>query len=181
MNKRYYKLIDDKTVFYKGESIVLDNARICNPTEEQLLEAGWQVYVEPPTPAPTPEQLLEEARQNKLNEIEEYNNSSEVNSFTVNNFETWIPVELRAVFKTSLDSYIALDMPTMTKIWEGTEYTTSPQNWLQMYYRVEVYANKCQLVTDRHKIAVNAMDNIEDIEAFDITSDYPEKLVFVIE
>lgn len=178
MNKRYYKLIDNKTVFYKGESIVLNDARICNPTEEQLLEAGWMIYVEPPVPEPTSAELLQQAKDSKIDEIEEYNNSTNVNSFMVNGYETWIPVELRAVFKTSLDSYIALGQPTMTKIWEGVEYTTSPENWLQMYYRVEFYANECQNVTDRHKIAVNAMDNIEDVEAFDVTLDYPEKQVF---
>lgn len=178
MEKKYYKEIDGMKVFYKGESIVLGKWRITNPSEEQLLQAGWQIYVPPAPPTPTPEELLRQAKNNKIAEIEEYNNSSNVNSFTVNGYETWIPVELRAVFKTSLDSYIALGQPTMTKIWEGVEYTTSPENWLQMYYRVEFYANECQIVTDRHKIAVNAMDNIEDVEAFDITLDYPEKQVF---
>ena len=178
METKYYKEIDGKKVFWRGESIVLGQWRISNPSEEQLLQAGWQIYTPPIPPAPTQEELLRQAKDNKIAEIEEYNNSTNVNSFTVNGYETWIPVELRAVFKTSLDSYIALEQPTMTKIWEGVEYTKSPENWLQMYYRVEFYANECQIVTDRHKIAVNAMDNIEDVEAFDITLDYPEKQVF---
>ena len=181
MNKRYYKIEDGKTIFYNGGIIVLNDRQIINPTEEQLLEAGWMIYVEPPTPAPTPQQLLEEARQDKLAEIDYYDTSDNVNGFIVNGHQTWIPRELRANFKTSIDSYIALEIPTMTKIWESIEYTTTPQNWLQMYYRVEFYASECQNVTDRHKIAVNAMDNIEDIEAFDVTADYPEMPVFVIE
>lgn len=180
MDKRYYKIIDGKTVFYGGEIIIIGEMQIINPTEEQLVEAGWQIYVEPPVPEPTPQQLLQEAKAMKLAEIDDYNNSTSVNSFMVNGYETWIPVELRAVFKTSLDAYIALDQPTMTKIWDGVEYTTSPQNWLQMYYRVEFYANECQNVTDRHKIAVNAMTNIEDVEGFDITAGYPERLEFSI-
>lgn len=178
MNKKYYKIEDGKTIFYNGGIIVINDKQIINPTEEQLLEAGWIIYVEPPIPEPTPAQRLQEAKDNKIAEIEDYNNSPDVNGFIVNGYETWIPVELRAVFKTSLDSYIALEQPTMTKIWEGIEYTTSPQNWLQMYYRVEFYANECQNVTDRHKIAVNAMDNINDIEAFDITAGYPNKPKF---
>lgn len=177
MNKRYYKIIDGKTVFYNGGIIVIGDSQIINPTEEQLLEAGWMVWEEP---EPTPQQLLQEAKAMKLAEIDEYNNSTSVNSFMVNGYETWIPVELRAVFKTSLDAYIALGQSTMTKIWDGVEYTTSPQNWLQMYYRVEFYANECQNVTDRHKIAVNAMTNVEDVEGFDITADYPSKLEFSI-
>lgn len=176
---QYYKEIDGEKVFFKNP-LIMDDKQIINPTEKQLLEAGWQIYVEPPVPEPTPQQLLEEARQNKLAEIDYYNNSDSVNGFIVNGHQTWIPRELRANFKTSIDSYIALEIPTMTKIWEGIEYTASPQNWLQMYYRVEYYASECQNVTDRHKIAVNAMTNIEDIEAFDITADYPERLEFSI-
>lgn len=177
MKTQYYKIIDGKTVFYGGEIIIIGDYQIINPTEEQLVEAGWMVWEDP---APTPAQLLQEAKDIKIAEIEAYNNSTDVNSFTVNGYETWIPVELRAVFKTSLDAYIALEQPTMTKIWDGVEYTTSPQNWLQMYYRVEFYANECQNVTDRHKIAVNAMDNIENVESFDITAGYPNKLEFTI-
>lgn len=180
MKTRYYKIIDGKTVFYGGEIIIIGDIQIINPTEDQLLEAGWQIYVEPPVPEPTPEELLQWAKENKLSEIEYYNNSPSVNSFIVNGYETWIPVELRAVFKTSLDAYIALGQSTMTKIWDGVEYTTSPQNWLQMYYQVEFYANECQNVTDRHKIAINAMDNIEDVQNFDITAGYPNKLEFSI-
>ena len=180
MKQRYYKIEEGKTIFYNGGIIVIGDKQIINPNEEQLLEAGWMIYIEPPVPEPTPAQLLQEAKNMKIQEIEDYNNSTSVNSFIVNGYETWIPVELRAVFKTSLDAYIALGQPTMTKIWDGVEYTTSPQNWLQMYYRVEFYANECQNVTDRHKIAVNAMTNIEDVEAFDITVGYPERLEFSI-
>lgn len=177
--KQYYKIIDGKTVFYK-DPLVINGMQIYNPSEELILAAGWMEYTLPPTPKPTPQQFLQEAKDIKIAEIEAYNNSTDVNSFTVNGYETWIPVELRAVFKTSLDAYIALEQPTMTKIWDGVEYTTSPQNWLQMYYRVEFYANECQNVTDRHKITINAMTNIEDVEAFDITADYPERLEFSI-
>lgn len=179
--KRYYKIIDGKRIIYSGEPIISGDKRICNPTEEQLIEAGWIEYIEPPTPAPTPQQLLEEAKENKLAEIDGYNESDNVNGFIVNGIQTWIPRELRANFKTSIDSYIALGIPTMTKIWEGVEYTTTPQNWLQMYYVVEYYASECQNVTDRHKITVNAMDSVEDIEEFDTTADYPEMPVFTIE
>lgn len=178
--KRYYKLIDKKNVFYLGGMIQIGDTYIAHPTEEQMLEAGWMVYVDPPVPEPTYDELLSRAKNSKIAEIDTYNNSSNVNSFTVNGYETWIPVELRAVFKTSLDSYIALEQPIMTKIWEGVEYTASPHDWLQMYYRLEYYANECQNVTDRHKIAVNAMTNIADVEAFDVTQGYPERLVFNI-
>ena len=50
---RYYKEIDGKVVFFKNP-LVVDGMSIFNPSEEILLTAGWQVYVEPePTPVDT--------------------------------------------------------------------------------------------------------------------------------
>lgn len=49
--KRYYKIIDGKTVFFRGPLIV-DGMQIFNPSEELILAAGWQEYTPPPTPEP---------------------------------------------------------------------------------------------------------------------------------
>ena len=43
---------------------------------------------------------------------------------------------------------------------------------------VNVYAMQCVGVTDAHRKAINELTTIEDIEAYDFTVGYPEKLVF---
>lgn len=48
--KRYYKIIDGQTVFYK-DPLVIEGMQIFNPSEELILAAGWQEYT-PPEPAP---------------------------------------------------------------------------------------------------------------------------------
>jgi hypothetical protein len=56
----YYKTINDKTVFFSGV-LKLDGKQIINPTHEQLLADGWEVY-EPPTAepyTPTYEEIVE--------------------------------------------------------------------------------------------------------------------------
>ena len=50
MNKRYYKIIDNKMVFYH-DPLVIDGMQIYNPSEELILAAGRQEYT-PPEPAP---------------------------------------------------------------------------------------------------------------------------------
>ena len=42
---------------------------------------------------------------------------------------------------------------------------------------VQRYADACYLVTERHKKAVRALQSIEEVEAYDYTTGYPEKLV----
>lgn len=180
MNKRYYKIEDGKTIFYNGGIIILNNRQIINPTEEQLLEAGWMIYVEPLTPEPTPAQRLREAKDIKLSEIESYDESPDVNGIIVNGSQVWIPADKRAILKTSVDAYKALGIESITKVWEGIEYTATADEWLFMIAKVEVYASECYNTTARHKATVEASDNIEDVEAFDITSDYPQMLEFHI-
>lgn len=173
MDKKYYKIEDGKTIFYNGGIIVLNDRQIINPTEEQLLEAGWMIYVEPPTPAPTPQQLLEEAIQNKIEEIKAYNDSDDVNGFIINGEQTWVPVERRINLRMSINSYLALQIPTMTKIWNNKEYTFTTDKWDLYLNQVEVYASECLNVTLRHAAYVQTMTNIDDVEAFDVTADYP--------
>ena len=50
MDKRYYKIIDGVTVFYK-DPLVINGMQIYNPSEELILAAGWMEYI-PPEPAP---------------------------------------------------------------------------------------------------------------------------------
>ena len=38
------------------------------------------------------------------------------------------------------------------------------------------YADACFIVTERHKIAVKALQTVEEVEAYDYTTGYPEKL-----
>lgn len=49
----YYKEINGRIVFFKNPLVVGDR-QIFNPTEEMLLEQGWQIYV-PPVVPPMPQ------------------------------------------------------------------------------------------------------------------------------
>lgn len=171
MDKRYYKIIDGKTVFYNGEIIVIGDYQIINPTEEQLLEAGWMVWEEPD---PTPEELLREAKDNKLAEITAYDNSDSVNGIIVNGVQLWIPADKRAILKASVDAYKTLGIDPITKVWEGVEYTATTDDWLRMIATVEVYASECYNVTARHRTAVEALTTVEDVEGYDHTAVYPQ-------
>lgn len=55
--KRYYKIIDGKTVFYR-DPLMVNGMQIFNPSEELILAAGWLEYVEP-EPEPVDETKYE--------------------------------------------------------------------------------------------------------------------------
>lgn len=178
--KQYYKIENDHKIFYIGQSIILGEWRISNPTEEQLLEAGWMIYEAPEPEEPTQDSLLQEAKQNKIQQLFNYDSSSSVNGIIVNNLELWIPAEQRAILKTSIDAYKALNYSSVTKVWEGLEYTATPDQWLTMINMVEVYASECFNTTARHRAAIEALTTVEEVENYDFTLNYPDKLTFTL-
>ena len=175
MNKKW---IDKDGNFWDGVSIVIDGMRIWNPSEEQLIEAGYTEWVEPTPPEPTAEELLERAKMNKIAEIDSYDHSDSVNCFYLNNNEMWLTVEERQQIATQISANEAIGRETMTRWFDGNEYTFPISTWKQMLVALEVYAGDAINVTESHKAAINAMTSIEQIVDYDITAGYPQKLSF---
>jgi hypothetical protein len=185
------KWIDKDGNFYKlGSSVVIEGQRYFAPlSDEQMIAAGYTEYVEPTPPAPTPEELLEQKRTQKLSAIEQYDSSDIVNGFTVHimngetvvsEFDAWIDRETRADYKNSLDAAELLGRTEVTPVFNGTPITLSVQMAKVALAQVQIYANQCYNVTEQHKAAINAMDNWIDVDIFDITADYPQRLVFEV-
>lgn len=165
--------INDNGEFWNGSDVVIGDRRYVSPSDEILEAAGYHEYV---APAPTAEELLREAKQNKLEEIDEYDQSNEVNLFYLAGQPMWLDAQTRQTLRISIESYIETGAETVTKWFGGNQFTFPTTAWMSMLNALEVYAAEALNVTESHKAAVNAMDNIEDIEAYDITVGYPAKL-----
>lgn len=172
--KRYYKTINDQTVFF-AEPLIHDGMQTFNPSVEMILAAGWQEWQEP---EPSQEQFLEAIKNERLSEIAEYDQSSEVNSFSIQGKNLWLDASLRQQLRTSVMAYQAIGTENVTKWFDGEEYTFSVTTWLQMLNALEVYAAEALNVTESHKAAVKELTTIQEVEEYDITAGYPEKLVF---
>lgn len=144
-------------------------------TAEILTEWG---FVEWTDPEPTEEELLERARLEKLAEIDEYNQSNNVNEFTVNGIPMWLTVNERQQISTQIAANGAVGRTVMTKWYGGHSFTFPLTVWEQMLVALEVYAGDALNVTEEHRAAVNSLQTVQEIEAYDITDGYPEKLVF---
>lgn len=177
---KYYKTIDEETIYSDGrylsteieEDGVTRNVNIINPSQQQMLDAGWLVYES------TAEELLVTAKAEKIDQIENYDNSDAVNQFTINDTDMWLDHELRQQIRTSAEAYEALGYENMTKVFNGTEFTFSITLWKQMLNALEVYAAEALNTTERHKNAVNALATVEAVTDYDYTTGYPQKLVF---
>lgn len=172
---RYYKIVDGETVFFTGNILVTEDVKIINPTQEQMFAEGWLVYEEP---EPSQEELLANAKAEKITQIEMYDASDNVEQFTINGIPMWLGHEVRQQIRTSADAYEANGYEEMTKIFNGQEFTFSIALWRQMLNSLEVYAAEALNATERHKAAINALTNINDVVDYDYTTGYPAKLEF---
>lgn len=178
--KKYEKTIDGRVVRLSAKNIVIKNGGFVttNPTHEQIIADGWTEYIAPPKPEPTAEELLARAKEAKKAEIEEYDTSPEVNRFYISDTPMWLDKETRTGLKLRFEAEIAMGK-TDTTLWaDGVQYPLSLETAIQMLYALEVYASMCYDQTQAHLAAIDAMTTVEEVEAYDHTSGYPEKLKF---
>lgn len=178
--KKYEKTIDGRVVRLSAKNIVItkDGMTTTNPTHEQIIADGWVEYIAPPKPEPTAEELLARAKENKKAEIEGYDTSSDVNQFYIADIPMWLDKETRTGLKLRFEAEIAMGK-TDTTLWaDGVQYPLPLSTAVQMLYALEVYASACYDQTQAHLAAIDALTSVEEVEAYDHTAGYPEKLKF---
>lgn len=167
------KYIKDGVIISEGTALLDGDIVIYNPTETDYLNHGWVEYIEP-----VHVKTLEEVKADKIREIEEYDISDNVNSFVVNNEQYWVNKADRVGLMNSTNILKANGVANAV-FWLGhTQYTVACDDLINMLSQLEIYALNCYYATEAHIVAINAMDNIEDIESYDITKDYPQQLTF---
>lgn len=121
---------------------------------------------------------LEEAKVKKVADITAYDDSDAVNQFYVNGVGVWYKPAERAVIKMGVTASQSVGRESYEVTYGGQSVSVPCEAALAILAQVEVYALDCLSVTNKHKAAVEALATIGEVEAFDITADYPEKLSF---
>lgn len=180
--KRFTKKIDGKNVIKTLKEIVVrkDGRVTYNPTEEMVLADGWVEYV-PPTPAePTEEELVQIAKNRKLRELHEYDESKEVNDCVIvyegNELHYWADKHERGSLESAVRNSMALgrthyrlDLREL-----GVSLNIPCEKLLQMLAVLEVYAIDCYNKTTDHEFAIKALATRDEIEAYDFGVGYPD-------
>ena len=174
--KRYYKEIDGNREWL-GAVLIHEDMQIYNPTEEQILAAG---YVEDTTELveiPN-EGNLENLKRGKVLQIEAYDVSEEVNQFYIKGIPLWLDREERATLQRRFEIEQKAGK-TDSVLWKsGVSFPLVIAEAMQMLDVLEMYAIACYDNTQKHIAAVNAISTLEELEAYDYMAGYPEKLHF---
>jgi hypothetical protein len=68
-----------------------------------------------------------------------------------------------------------------TTLWlNGKPYVISCDLLIQMLGALEIYALQCYNITEQHKSNINRLETVEEINNYDYTKNYPEKLIFTL-
>lgn len=117
------------------------------------------------------------AIRSKVAEIEAYDTSSKVNGFVLNGMTVWLDKATRVGLMNSTTIAKAAGQQTTT-LWLGdVKLEVDCDKAIQLLSALEMYALECFNVTAAHKKAVSELKTIKEVEAFDVTADYPQQLV----
>lgn len=157
---------------YNGRYIVVKDTTIINPTEETLKANGYERVEE----VQTEEQILQDAIDAKVNEIKAYDSSDAVNSFSLNGLSAWINREDRIGTRRAIELDIENGL-TESEIWlNGFRLVVNSQLALKLLDAVGHYAYQSYNVTQKHIFNVKQLTSAEEVEKYDYTTNYPQKL-----
>ena len=119
---------------------------------------------------------LKQAKVDKIAEIAAYDTSDKVNGFVLNGLLVWLDKATRVGLMNSTTIAKAAGQQTTT-LWLGdVKLEVDCDKAIQLLSALEMYALECFNVTAAHKAAVTDLKTIKEVEAFDVTADYPKQL-----
>lgn len=123
---------------------------------------------------------LELAKKRVIRSIEDYDSSDNVNSFYLNGVKVWLNKDTRVGLMNSLTIEKNAGKEQSTLWFNSICITINCDAAIQMLSALELYALNCYNVTAEHKVAVEELTSLADVEEYDYTSGYPQKLTFTI-
>lgn len=119
---------------------------------------------------------LATAKAQKLAEIDAYDTSGEVNSFWVDGTSMWLDKATRVGLMNSTTIAQSSGLEKVTLWFGNTQLMLTCDKAISLLSAIEMYAVQCFDTTAAHKKAVNELAALEEVEKYDITAGYPEKL-----
>lgn len=129
--------------------------------------------IEPPTP---PEPSIDSIKSRKIAEVTQYDLSPNVNSFYLNGMQVWLDKDTRVGLMNSINIEKAAGRETTTLWLNNINLTIECDMAIQMLSALELYALACYNKTAEHKNTISNLETIQEVNDYDYTIGYPEKL-----
>lgn len=127
---------------------------------------------------PPYEPTIEEVKNLKISQIIEYDQSDAVNQFSLGGKQMWLDKDTRVGLVNSINIEQTAGKETTVLWYDATKYVIPIPLALWMLSSLELYALDSYNATQEHIASVKALATKEEVEAYNYTSGYPDKLVF---
>lgn len=180
--KQYYKEIDGEKIWF-NDILILGETQIINPTEEQVLAAGYVEYKEPEL---TEEQKLTNAINSVIQKINDWDNSNAVNNCIIiyqgQELSYWASKAERNDLKAALNDCLNMGKDVYRLDLRDLKISIiiDCKELLNILSSLEIYAIECYNKTTDHIFAVQQLTDIETIKNYNYKLGYPEILTFNI-
>ena len=125
-----------------------------------------------------PARTIEVAKTEMLQKIDSHDASDEVNGFLINGIKAWFTVQERNNYKASIDSAKLLGIESLSFFIGDHLLTITPEMAEHMLAAIQLYADQCFIVTKQHKLKVESLESIEEVDLYDYYAGYPKMLEF---
>ena len=161
---QFYSLRVNPQPIEEGKIVAIEDVFNHYPTEEdeKALYDAW----------------LAMERRVKVVEIEQFAKTDSVKVFEVNGVSGWLDSEERGSIRRAASDKAAEGRDVFTLYLSGHGIEMKPTEVEDILKVVEIYASDCFDHTEAHKLAVNALAVIEDVQNYDISAGYPAHPVF---
>lgn len=110
--------------------------------------------------------------------IKAYDQSTNVNQFTLNGLDIWLDKDTRVGLMNSTTILKNAGIENATLWFDGHSYTVPCDTAINMLGQLEMYALECYNVTAQHLTKCAELTTVEELDNYDYTANYPDKLVF---
>ena len=166
--------------FYEGKWVLLSEEQAAFHEEhpDASITEVWNMELIP-TPVPHIRDL-DDAKREKKEQIDNYDNSSDVNGFEVNGNTAWFTADERANYRASIESAKLLNVSSIS-FYIGDTLLTLPTEQVELLLaQLQLYADQCFIVTKQHKANVDALETIEEVDNYDYMTGYPQKITITL-
>ena len=192
INKRFGKIVNGVLEYAPYPLVIENDTKIYTHDVSSYLRCGYKTIVgsggvtQHFTIEETEKEILikyfqtiEDIRALKLEELATYDTSDAVNGFTIQGAEMWLDGLDRCKLEQGVKDCIKKGRETYGLCIPDVGVLEMPcEKVLEMLAEIDVYAVDCFRTTFLHSEAIKALTTIEEIDAYDFTTGYPEKLVF---
>jgi hypothetical protein len=123
---------------------------------------------------------IEDAKKEKLIALGLFDTSEAVNSFSLYGMPFWITADERAKFSTSIACAELMGEEVIEIPLAGQFFTLPILQAKMLLASIQRYADRAAIVTARHKAAIEALESVEEVDAYNFIAGYPERVTLEI-